>query len=329
MSEFSLDELARLLSNNLEKREIIHHILFDDIEVRRAEICLLLGKNRMNKYNDLLIEVLLSDESPVVRSASFWSLSLLGNNEVTEVLLEAMEMEESVDCKLSMIDIFLIFAERIGLTAEQIQFDPQMQTYPDNTLMEQYFNNPIHQDDAIQIPESEIIDVMTDNKPDNQSDNKSTTIIEAKNRIKRLLFEITENIPMTLSRMAQLTNVTENSLERYLIELTSLNPTAGEYYQLEQIFIKKTTTIQTIIDKKPKPSIYCYSCGTLDSVFPCTSCGEGLQCITCRLVIGKDEDTLQCQSCLLFSHKSHLLEWIKIKGSCPNCHNNLKQKDFH
>ena len=42
-------------------------------------------------------------------------------------------------------------------------------------------------------------------------------------------------------------------------------------------------------------------------------------CIVCNLPIYDSEETLKCPHCGLPSHKPHLLEWVKIKNSCPNC----------
>ena len=47
------------------------------------------------------------------------------------------------------------------------------------------------------------------------------------------------------------------------------------------------------------------------------------QCTVCQLAIYEKEEVLKCPHCGASAHKSHLLEWVKIKGYCPNCSNNL------
>ena len=52
-------------------------------------------------------------------------------------------------------------------------------------------------------------------------------------------------------------------------------------------------------------------------------------CIICHFPIYKNEEVLACPICHSTAHKSDLLEWVKIKGSCPNCGVPLKQLDFY
>ena len=51
-------------------------------------------------------------------------------------------------------------------------------------------------------------------------------------------------------------------------------------------------------------------------------------CIVCDLVIEENDDFITCPRCSALAHKLHLLEWIKIKGYCPNCNNPIKQIDL-
>lgn len=43
------------------------------------------------------------------------------------------------------------------------------------------------------------------------------------------------------------------------------------------------------------------------------------RCEVCNLSIYASEETLDCPECHQLAHRSHLLEWIKIKGFCPTC----------
>jgi hypothetical protein len=51
-------------------------------------------------------------------------------------------------------------------------------------------------------------------------------------------------------------------------------------------------------------------------------------CIVCKLPIYLHEDVIECPACYSVAHRSHLLEWVKIKGYCPNCGYSLKIVDF-
>ena len=47
------------------------------------------------------------------------------------------------------------------------------------------------------------------------------------------------------------------------------------------------------------------------------------QCIICRHPIHSSEASVQCQICHNSFHKNHLLEWLKVFGDCPICHNRM------
>lgn len=51
-------------------------------------------------------------------------------------------------------------------------------------------------------------------------------------------------------------------------------------------------------------------------------------CIVCSFPIYNFEKLLKCPKCCTLAHRSHFLEWIKIKGYCPKCQASLKYVDF-
>ncbi len=51
-------------------------------------------------------------------------------------------------------------------------------------------------------------------------------------------------------------------------------------------------------------------------------------CLVCRRQIRKGERIVVCPYCSKAAHYSHFVEWVKVQGSCPNCHKNLKADDF-
>ncbi len=50
----------------------------------------------------------------------------------------------------------------------------------------------------------------------------------------------------------------------------------------------------------------------------CPECSQNVQCSVCRLPMVKSEEILQCDNGHA-AHKQHLLEWLKIRASCPLC----------
>lgn len=51
-------------------------------------------------------------------------------------------------------------------------------------------------------------------------------------------------------------------------------------------------------------------------------------CMVCRGAIGISDDVLQCPKCRGKAHRIHILEYIKVKGTCPHCHAELDSRDF-
>lgn len=73
------------------------------------------------------------------------------------------------------------------------------------------------------------------------------------------------------------------------------------------------------------PEKRCFICGTpfLSGNF-CSNCGkEHLACPICRKPVLYGENVLECTFCGIEAHAPHLLEWLRIKGTCPNCREKL------
>ena len=51
-------------------------------------------------------------------------------------------------------------------------------------------------------------------------------------------------------------------------------------------------------------------------------------CAVCQLGIYPSDELLRCPNCKTLTHRDHFLEWIKIKGFCPDCITPLKLVDF-
>jgi tetratricopeptide (TPR) repeat protein len=51
-------------------------------------------------------------------------------------------------------------------------------------------------------------------------------------------------------------------------------------------------------------------------------------CSVCRMKIKKGSTYVACPHCKKPAHYSHLVEWIKVQGSCPSCNKRLKVEDI-
>ncbi len=83
---------------------------------------------------------------------------------------------------------------------------------------------------------------------------------------------------------------------------------------------------------RSKRGVYqCQDCG-LDiqgrRIGKCPGCGvKPGQCIVCHTTVEIGEMYLNCPHCQKLAHRSHLLEWLKVKGVCPFCQRRLRKSD--
>ncbi|NHJ49803.1 MAG: hypothetical protein FK733_18570 [Asgard group archaeon] len=88
---------------------------------------------------------------------------------------------------------------------------------------------------------------------------------------------------------------------------------------------------EEIRERISKRTIRCFSCGEERTNVnePCSNCGvETVQCSVCKLPISFGSDYLECSHCQNVAHREHLLEWVKVKGTCPICQQKLTVDDF-
>ncbi|MFB0559813.1 MAG: DUF2341 domain-containing protein [Candidatus Lokiarchaeia archaeon] len=69
--------------------------------------------------------------------------------------------------------------------------------------------------------------------------------------------------------------------------------------------------------------VYC-GCELSENANFCPLCGMAVAfCSVCNLDIFPGDPIVRCPHCDVLNHKDHLLEWIKIRGYCPNCREKL------
>jgi HEAT repeat protein len=52
------------------------------------------------------------------------------------------------------------------------------------------------------------------------------------------------------------------------------------------------------------------------------------KCIVCNLQIKKGEELVRCPSCGNVAHKTHMLEWLHIRGYCPVCSEKVSESEL-
>jgi hypothetical protein len=83
---------------------------------------------------------------------------------------------------------------------------------------------------------------------------------------------------------------------------------------------------EEIRERISKRTIRCFSCGEERTNVnePCSNCEiDTVQCSVCKLPISFGSDYLECYHCQNVAHREHLLEWVKVKGTCPICQQKL------
>jgi hypothetical protein len=52
------------------------------------------------------------------------------------------------------------------------------------------------------------------------------------------------------------------------------------------------------------------------------------ECMVCKLELSEGEDVVWCPHCGNPAHKTHLLEWIRMRNTCPICGKHLSEQFF-
>ncbi len=86
----------------------------------------------------------------------------------------------------------------------------------------------------------------------------------------------------------------------------------------EELFIIN----QIIEDRKEEKIKICYFCENqlVENEKSCICCDKEIPlCSVCKRNIYADDKVLRCPKCDTIAHASHIIEWLKAIGSCPNC----------
>jgi hypothetical protein len=108
------------------------------------------------------------------------------------------------------------------------------------------------------------------------------------------------------------------------------------FYSSGQISISRKEeaipAIKTKVNHTLRPIVLnCLYCGSEipKNAKVCPSCGAArVMCPVCNLDIVFGDLFIKCPFCGILSHRDHLLEWIKIRGTCPNCKKKLSETEI-
>ncbi len=115
-------------------------------------------------------------------------------------------------------------------------------------------------------------------------------------------------------------DTTKHNIHKMLIELITNHGLQGRIDTSRDVFIPQSG----IPAAKDLTCPFCNAPITAISEI-CPSCNaQFTKCGVCNLVIG-NEPSSTCPFCKSPSHTDHLLEWLKVKGTCPVCKHKLTE----
>jgi len=98
--------------------------------------------------------------------------------------------------------------------------------------------------------------------------------------------------------------ISEDKLENLFVELISSNFLTGEIDPITKVIVLAPRVVSE--QQAPRKA-------------------QIIRCIVCNLIINPaKEELIYCPHCNSPAHRSHLIEWIKIKGFCPKCKKDIK-----
>lgn len=159
-----------------------------------------------------------------------------------------------------------------------------------------------------------------------QGMNSASKMIIASQKIITLLQKFQPNLPVGLTRIAELSSLEKIEAEIIIKAILSQNKTIGKYFDLEQVFVKSEgidQELSSIAERYEKLKHYtCFTCGfpLEKDVKTCSECKKEVPfCNVCKLPITFGDEIGKCSLCESTGHMTHLQEWIKTQGKCPTC----------
>lgn len=175
--------------------------------------------------------------------------------------------------------------------------------------------------------------------------NKEALIQES---IKETLEQIGSTTPVSLDRIIDYTRkilkdkvkndstnklvpsreLTKSVCENNITLILAQNVDLGEYYKVEQVFVKTHTEGMASLDPTKK-TFDCHFCGAPleEKEVTCSTCKkEVITCSVCKLPITFGETIGKCSLCEKAAHLTHIQEWVKAKGKCPSCLQEIPQE---
>lgn len=246
-------------------------------------------------------------------------LSLTGNNleEIPESLVELVELKQ----------LYLNNNKLIQLP------DMPLLLGLEKLVTLDLSNNPLLGNNSRRFEKKELAEYSDKIRRQKEIYRKSERDNEVYTKILKTIQQVRENIPLTLNRLAELSNTDRNNAEIKIQTILDTQPDLGEYLSMEQVFIKSTQITEKTISAFSGQAVdvlqICQNCGDKQSVLinQCRNCGADLDfCKLCKKGFTAKDVKNSCPSCKNNFHKSHLIAYIQSMGKCPVCKEQMNLK---
>ncbi len=105
----------------------------------------------------------------------------------------------------------------------------------------------------------------------------------------------------------------------------------SDYFKKFQAKNEEISIINQILEDRAKRRKRCYHCDN-DLIVEkdnCSHCGKSHPvCPVCRRNIYGYEQTVRCPNCNVLAHATHMIEWLKCMGNCPNCRKRMIEDEL-
>ena len=126
-----------------------------------------------------------------------------------------------------------------------------------------------------------------------------------------------------------LRTLTDNEL-RSKLENTSLDKKTKTLVESE-LDTRRRKNADSLVAKENATFFTCSTCGEVikSKDTNCSACNSQRPlCAVCQATLSPDDTVVRTSCCQCYAHKEHIINWISMKGYCPNCLQKIKESDL-
>ncbi len=165
--------------------------------------------------------------------------------------------------------------------------------------------------------------------------------LENFDKVRTAITTLNPGVQISLKRLLEQTGLPSSIFKTYLSLILKNTPEVGELIEDQEIFIRydvevpiTTEEFSRKVVEKPEKILCIYCNAQLQEVedegpIVCLNCGKKAPyCEICKNIIVDGEKIVLTKPCNHIFHKNHILEWIKVKGTCPICKEQINEESL-